>query len=95
MDVDDVALTGSGTFSISLLYEADYLCSQFPFFSAGQPLVMQLVLLPTDDSGSTHGKFRPVIYEMLCFFDIFMKSCGVTAYCRFCIVNGNFFLESW
>ena len=87
MDVDGVALTGSGMFPnpISSLYEADNLCSSFLFFSAGQPSVIDPTLLPTDNSGSTHGKSRPVISKAPCFFDIFKKTCGATRYCAFCI----------
>ena len=87
MDVDDVGPSGSGTFPISSLYEANYLCSSFLLFSAGQPLVMGPAPLLTGNSGGTHGKSRPVIYKASCFFDIFKKSCCATAYGRFCIIN--------
>ena len=50
MEVDDVAPTGSGTFSISLLNEPDDLCSRFLFFSAGQPSVMDPAPPSTSDS---------------------------------------------
>ena len=67
MDMDDVAPTGSSMFFISLLYEPDYLCSRFFFFSAGQPSVVDPAPLPRDESGSTHGKSRSVIYATSLF----------------------------
>jgi len=87
MHVDDVGPTGSGTFLISLPYEADYLCCSFLFFSAGQPLVVDPVPLPTENSGGTHGKSKPVIYKAPHFFDIFKKNCSATAYRRFRIID--------
>ena len=74
---------------------ADYLCSSFLLFSAGQPSVMGPAPLPTENSGGTHGKSRPVIYKASRFFDIFKKSCCATAYGRFRIIDRKWFWESW
>ena len=74
MEVDDAAPTGSGMFSISSLNEPNDLCSQFLFFSAGQPLVMDPALPLTSDSGSTHGKSRHVIHKASVFLTYLKKA---------------------